>query len=407
MDRTSLDQAVEMVVRAQRGILLAVPVDPSPDALAAMLGLSLGLERLGKSTTMVSASFVPEPLRFLPGTSQVRERVEAPAEVVLDVPLHGARAHDVRWDAADDHVRITMRVSPGLDLTNQNLRMQRASPWDLLLAVGASRVQDLGALFAGSSPSPADIPLLNLDAGTVNEFFGTVNLVSSTSSTVSEVALELLETLGRQTLTPEVATCLLAGIAAATDSFRTPRLTPRTFQAASRLLQQDADHQTVVRHLFRTHSLPELRLLGRALARLEDGPRETVVAVLHERDFTETDATSDMTPGLLKEMTEWAGRARTVLLAFERTPGTFEVLVSLGTTNPQNRETFRARTGGVAVGPFVLVNLGSVAPERLPETIRERLTERLPQPEDATRVRTGVEGPASGIAEGVSASRRG
>ncbi|TSC72276.1 MAG: phosphoesterase RecJ domain-containing protein [Parcubacteria group bacterium Gr01-1014_38] len=402
-----MDQTLEVITRAQRGILLAVPADPPTDAFAAMLGLSLALDRLGKPATVVSPSFVPEHLRFLPGTSQVRDRVEIPAEIILELPLRGAHPHEVRWDEVGDHLRVTVRASAGLAVADRDVRVRSgAYPWDAAVTVGASRLHALGPLYAEHHRFFSETPLLNIDRGTANEFFGTVNLVSSTASTVSEVILELLETLGGvQTLAPEVATCLLAGIAAATDSFRTPTLTPQTFQAASRLLRQDADHQAVVRHLFRTHTLPELRLLGRALARLEELPRDTVLAVVHERDFMETEATPDTMPSILKEILEWAGRTRTAFLAFARNAGTFEVLTFLGQMNPEDRENFRAALGGVFVGPFVLINLGPVPPEQLPQVLRERLLSRLPEPEGTAPVRAAVLEQASGTAGGVLGSR--
>ncbi|MDP3685599.1 MAG: hypothetical protein Q8R32_02095, partial [bacterium] len=125
----------------------------------------------------------------------------------------------------------------------------------------------------------------------------------------------------------------------------------------------------------------------------------------------------DVAPGILKEILEWAGRTRTVLLAFVRNPGTFEVLASLGQMNAEEREAFRTKLDGTAVGPFVLVNLGPVAPEQLPHTVRERLLARLPaaaspqeiragttEPDGPGRVRSAVEEKASDTAGAASVS---
>lgn len=405
MDRSSIDEAMGLLTRAQRGVLLAVPETPSTDAFAAMLALSLALERLGKPTTMVSPSFVPDHLQFLPGTSQIRERIEAPAEAIVELPLGDVRPRDVDWEIADGTLRITVRANTEFVVDARDIRVRSgAYPWDAAITIGAQNLDALGALATEHTRLFRETPILNIDCGTANGFFGATNLVSPTAGTVSELVLELLEALGGEALEPEMATCLFAGIAAATDSFRTPTLTPRTFHAASRLLGQHADHQTVVRHLFKTHTLPELRLLGRALARLEELAPDTVLATISENDFAETEATPDAAPSILKEILEWVGRTRTVLLAFSRSLGTFEVLAFLGHRTPEEREAFRARLDGAAVGPFILVNLGRVTPEQLPQAIRERLLARASESDGAGRVRPAVAVSASDTAGAASVS---
>lgn len=406
MNRSDIDAAVEMLTRSQRGILLLVPETLPTDTFAAMLALALALDCLGKSPTMISPSFVPEHLQFLPGTSQVHNMLDVSADIVVEFPIGNARPRDVQWEIADTQLRVTVRGHHHtVDPKDIHVR-SGGYPWDVVVTIGASQLEALGSLAIEHALLFAETPLLNIDHGITNSFFGTANVVSPAASTVSEVILDILEALGGDALTSEVATCLFAGVAAATDSFRSPALTPKALQVASQLLRTGADHQNVIRHLFRTHTLAELRLLGRALARLEELPNDAVLSIVAERDFAASEATPDVMPSILKEIREWTGQARTTFLAFARTPGTFEVLIAPRVTSDEHHETVRASLGGVSVGPFTLVNLGSVTPERLSEIIRTELVPRLSGTGQAGNITTAVAQRVEDTSAALSASAR-
>lgn len=381
MERSSdVDQAVALLTRSQRGVLLIVPAEPSADALATALALSLALDGLGKTPTLVSSSHVPPLLQFLPGSSQVRAGITQSPELRLEIPLGGQRPSHVHWEVLGDHLRITVQPERDLPFPETDVRVSRgAYPWDLVVTVGVKNLHALGATFTDHARFFYDTPIVNIDRGSANEFFGTVNLVPAIPGTVAEVAMDLLEALGGvNLLTPEVATSLLAGVIAGTDSFRSPTTSPKTFQTASQLIEQEADHAAIVRHLFRTHALPELRLLGRALARLQELGGNLLVSTLKQSDFTESGTTPDTVPSVLSELVEWSGERRPAALAFERQAGALEALVSLGRVNADDREAFRASTAGASAGPFVLVNLGPASPADAARLMTEHIVPRLP-----------------------------
>ncbi len=384
-----MDEAVELLTRARRGVLLAVAATPSEDAFASMVGLSLALEGFGKPTTTASPSHVPSSLRFLPGTSQVRETIEPSGALHLTVPLNGAQPRSVEWDIVNGALEIAILPERGKTLPDAPVNVRRnAFPWDCVITVGVPHLRVLGAPFAAHPDLFSTTPLLNIDHGTRNEFFGTVNLVPATSATIAEVVLELLDVLGGvNLLTPDVATCLLTGVVAGTSSFRSASTTPRTFEAAAQLVAQEADQQTIVRHLFQTHALSELRLLGRVLTRLQELPNTTggepdtaplLLSVLTHQDFTETDASPDSAPHVFREFLERVGERRRAVLAFEREPGTLEALVALGRVSGEDRDVFRAEMRGALVGPWVLLNLGAVSPSEAASVVAEQIRPRLP-----------------------------
>lgn len=392
MERSDIDEAVSLLARSQRGILLATPTEVSADSLAAALALSLALGGIGKESTLVSPSHVPTSLQFLPGTAQVQEHLTQSPEIRLELPLGGQRPSHVHWEVVEDHLRISIQPERAIPFPDAEVRVTRGSyPWDLIVTVGTAKLHTLEKTFTDHTRFFYDTPILNIDRGAANEFFGTVNLVAATQGTVAEVVADLLEALGGvNLLTTEVATCLLAGIVAGTDSFRSPTTSPKTFHIASQLVAQEADHSEIIRHLFHTHTLPELRLLGLALARLQEleGPEATpdgkerpvslLFSMLRETDVAASETATDTVPSVFSELIEWSGERRPAALAFERRAGSFEVLVFLGRVSADDREVFREACGGVSAGPFVLVNLGEIPPADVQNLVTERLVPRLP-----------------------------
>lgn len=380
MERSALEQATDLLTRSGE-ILLAVPERPTADAFASFVGLSLALEALGKRATMVSASHVPPALQFLPGTSQVRNVLERTADLVMDVPLGSARPANVAWEQRGDVLRFIITPARGSAFQDTTPQIRHGLyPWETIATLGSPDLHHLGAPFTDHATFFYDTPIVNIDRGTTNEFFGAVNLVPATAGTIAEVVYDLVDALGGvNAITPDVATCVFAALLAGTHSFQAPQTTPRTFAVASALLEQDADRQTVTRNLFKTHTLSELRLVGRGLARLSELSDGALWSVLLRKDFAESGGGPDDVPAVLREMVARAGETLPILLAFERTAGTLEALVFPGRVSAEDREAFRARTNGTATGPFVLLTLGGIPPAAIAQTLRDRVLPHLPR----------------------------
>lgn len=380
MELTALDQATELLAK-EREILILVPEKNTADTFCAMVGLSMALEKMDKQVKMISASHVPQSLQFLPGTSQVQDYLEKTTDLVIDLPLNGIRPANITWKQLENSLRIVITPERGRTFSNpMPVAQSGLYPWKLIITVGAPELNALGKPFTEHAPYFYETPILNIDRGTANDFFGTVNLVTATAGTVTEVVYELINTLGGVNIvTPEVATVLFAGILAGTRSFQSPNTTPRTFSVASELLEQDADRQTVTRNLFKTHKLPELRLMGRSLARLHEISENILWTVLLQKDFEDSGAKPDDLPVVLQEMTERAGENTPIILAFERQKDTMETLIFPGRVSKEDREQLRAKLNGTITGHFVLAALGNITPHELEKTLTDVVVMKLPK----------------------------
>jgi phosphoesterase RecJ-like protein len=204
-------------------VVVSGHVHPDADALGSVLALTEGLRRRG---AQVTATF-PEPfvlpvsLSWLPGTEGLVPPARVPASPDVFVSLDAASAG----------------------------RLGELAP--LLESAGTSVVVDHHA----SNPGFGDVRVVDPDAP------ATVTLVA-----------DLLDGLGVE-LDATLGTCLYAGLAADTGSFRFGSTRPDTHILAARLLATGIDHADISRRLFDTAPFGWLRLLSLVTgrARLEAG----------------------------------------------------------------------------------------------------------------------------------------
>lgn len=105
--------------------------------------------------------------------------------------------------------------------------------------------------------------LLNIDHHSSNNRFGLAYVAEGIS--LSESLLELLETLDWP-ISPEIATCLYAGVVTDSGRFSYQGTRPETLDAAARLMRYGADWQGICQAMFHNESLARMRLLRTALS---------------------------------------------------------------------------------------------------------------------------------------------
>ncbi len=212
------ERAAALLDAADDVVLLA-HVAPDADALGSALGMGLALRARG---ARVRVSFgdhpfvVPRTLRWLPGA----DLLVPPAEV-LEPP--GPTGLVASFDVSD--ARRLGSLRPLLDTVPE------------FLAV------DHHASFTG---------------------FGTAHVVDPVAEATAVMALRLLDLMALP-LTADVATCIYAGLATDTGSFRFRGTTARTHEVASRLLDAGVSPDLVARRLFDAQPFGALRVLGAAL----------------------------------------------------------------------------------------------------------------------------------------------
>jgi bifunctional oligoribonuclease and PAP phosphatase NrnA len=225
LDPTAVDEATtRLATAAAEGhtIVCAAHISPDADALGATLALHTALRDRGADsipTVGEEPLKVPAPLVDLPGIGELRgpSALPPPNEV------------------------------------------------DLLVTLDAASLDRLGSVAALVH---AGVPTIVVDHHASASPFGTVRLVAPRAAATVLIVDELLRRL-EFPLTVEVATCLYVGLVTDTGRFGHSSTDRAAMELGGRLIEAGVAHDELTRRLYGTRSLGELRLLGRALDRLE------------------------------------------------------------------------------------------------------------------------------------------
>jgi bifunctional oligoribonuclease and PAP phosphatase NrnA len=239
-------------LRARDRFLLTAHEGPDGDALGSLLGMHKVLTQLGKDSVMfMAAKEFPLPIeyRFLP----------------LEEVFHEAPA-----DMAD-------RTVVFLDCGNID-RM----PVEWLTSGGND--------------------IINIDHHHDNTCFGDINLVEVGASCTAEIVYDLALLLGAK-ITPEIASALYVGLITDTGKFMYENTNAHTHRVAADLIEAGVNVDETYRRLYEHVPLEKLRLVSRALEKIQsycDG--RLVLSYITMGDYEATGAGEEMTEGLIDHL---------------------------------------------------------------------------------------------------------
>lgn len=287
MELTPTQQIFEQIKKSQK-ILVALPENLTTDTLASGIALWLFLNKLKKDVIIASSGQAPENLKFLPDVSALQKQLKSGNSFVVSLDTTDKKLDEVSYhvDEAQNKVRIYLK-SKTAEFTQENISFSvEKFPLDLIIVIGAESMEALGKLYEQSADLFFETPKINLDNKAENEYFGQINFIDVTATSVAETLAELLQKYEEQLVDEDIATCLLAGIIEKTGSFQHVHTTPRSFIKASELVALGARQQEVIKHIYKTKSLSMLKLWGRALARMKiNDQTKTIYSVLNQSDF--------------------------------------------------------------------------------------------------------------------------
>lgn len=288
------DDAVRALKDANE-VTIACHVNPDGDALGSLLGASLALRKVGKTTYPTWGTqplTVPVQYQFLPGVdSLVQPR---------DIPIA-----------------------------------------DTFLALDCGAADRLGDVESLMSKSPV---VVNVDHHPGNDDFGHVNVVVTSASSTAELVKGLVEDAGIG-IDRDIATCLYTGVVTDTGRFQYSNTSPDTLRLAADLLSHGVPATEIAQDIFESAPFGYLKLLGRVLDRAQLLESERFVySWVTRADLAETGVSIEETDQLIDFIR--STRAADVAAMFkEQTDGRYRV--SLRSKGPVSVGAIaRARGGG-------------------------------------------------------------
>ena len=378
MALTEAQQITEQIRKA-RQILIALPKDFSPDAIACALALYLILKKQDKLVDIVADSFsLPKNLKFLPKSEIITDKISSLQKFIIEVDLRQTEIDDLSYNLEGENLKIYLTPKSGA--LNQEKVNAKSSDYkyDLIITLDAPDLDSLGKIYYQFTEFFYNTTIINLDHHAENQHFGQINLTNLNAVATAEILYNLIDEIDKNLLDQEVATCLLTGLVAKTKSFKTPNVTPKTLEIASALLAAEADRDTIIKSLYRNRSLATLNLWGRVLARLKsDSNNRLIWSLLTEHDFVETQASQDDLPSVVEELISFIPGVEVVVLIYQ-VGGKTQVLVdSLKNQNAMYLTSVFNPTGNKALTEFNLMEKTlREAEKEVVEEIKKKLGEK-------------------------------
>ena len=244
---TELYSEIASKISDSKNVLIALSSDPSVDELAAAIGLSLYLDKLGKRATAIYSGATPNALEFL----KPEETFESSPDTLQDfvIALNKEKADHLRYKLDGDFVKIyitpykTRLSEEDLDFSYGDYNV------DLVLALDVANGIDLDSSLREHGRIMHDAIIINITTGKPGKF-GEIEWSEKASSSVSEMISRLLYSASSDVeISKDEATAFLTGIVAATNRFSNASTTPETMRIASKLMESGANQQLVAKNI--------------------------------------------------------------------------------------------------------------------------------------------------------------
>ncbi len=245
-DQNQQKQTVVEKLKAANNILVTVSTNPSVDQLAACIGLTLLLTKMGKHATAVFSGQVPETLEFLKPEQTIEKNTDSLRDFIIAIDK--AKADKLRYKVEDEVVKIFITPYRSSIGEKDLIYSQGDFNVDVVMALGVRQQQDIDTAITAHGRILHDATVISVN-NTPDNNIGSVNWQDISASGVSELVSSLAGDLGSNLFDGQIATALLTGIVAQTDHFGNQKTTPYTMTMSATLLAAGANQQLVSNEL--------------------------------------------------------------------------------------------------------------------------------------------------------------
>ena len=238
-------KVIENIQKADN-ILVTVAKNPSVDALAAALGLTLQLNDMGKRATAVVSGKIPPAIKFLNPEQTFRGDVDSLRDFVI--ALNKDKADHLRDKLEGDVVKVF--ITPyGEAISESDLEFSRGDyNVDAIVAIGVKAQSDLDSALEAHGRIMHDVSVSTI--GFEKSSLGTTDWHEENVSSFSEMVASLIQGIEKDTaMSDQVASAFLTGIIASTDRFTNERTTSDSMTMAARMMAAGANQQLIMSKL--------------------------------------------------------------------------------------------------------------------------------------------------------------
>lgn len=257
-------QASELAQKSQN-ILISLPREVNGDNFCGALALFYTLRNIGRKVNLISQHY-PERLKFLMDEGCLENHNQG--SIIISVNTKGGAIDKIHYEKDSQELKFYLNLkNAGIELESVSFKSGDEAP-DLTISIDQE----------GLSFKPR---------GDYNQGITLKNSLGSISGTIKE----FLETLGENLMNERIATCLLAGLVFYTQNFRNSKTNSGLLREMNSLIKKGANYQEIIKNFYKTHSLPEIKLLGQVFSKL-NFKKDIAWSLLSREDFAKTDSSS-------------------------------------------------------------------------------------------------------------------
>ncbi len=244
-----MDNAKSQLVdrlKSANSVLITVSRNPTVDQLAACIGLTLLVNKLGKHGSAVFSGAIPSIIEFL----KPEETIEKTPDSLRDfiIALDKSKADKLRYKVEDQMVKIF--ISPyKTSLSEKDLEFSQGDfNVELVIALGVKNQEDLDQAIVSHGRILHDATVACINTSEKADL-GTINWQDPAASSLCELVTDLAQAAGQNLLDQQIATALLTGIIAETDRFSNEKTSSQTMSVSGQLMAAGANQQLVATNL--------------------------------------------------------------------------------------------------------------------------------------------------------------
>lgn len=312
-------QQIHQLLEDKKNILITFRKDNTGDAISSAIALLLFLEKMSKPVDVICDGFeLPKNLSFLKKSDQIKDSFSYLQKFIMTLNVEKTGIQELSYDVKNQNLRIFVTPKQGSISKEDITTAQSDFKYDLIFTLNTQDLESLGTIYDNNTDLFYKTPIINIDNQPANERFGQINLIDLTASSSAEILFDLMKKLAEEYICEEVATALLSGVISETKSFRSDSVKPYTLSIASKLISMGADREKIVNNLYKTRTIPMLKLWGHTLTHMQhDNSIGLVWSTITRDDFVRCGAKETDLKDIIDELINNSPEAKITLLLHE------------------------------------------------------------------------------------------
>ncbi len=287
------------LIRESKRVLITSHQNPDGDALGSMLGLGLGLEKIGKDVVFYSKDGIPEILEFLPHSDKIVNSIK-----------------------------------------------EIEGPFDIAFAVDCTDTNRAGIEFEEYAKSENCKNVVIVDHHETTSSDADLHLLDQNASSTGIIIYRILNLLDIK-LDKSISENIYTTIVTDTGSFNYSNTSSDTFRVAAKLVDSGADPSQISQALYENEPLRKLELFKLVMPTLDITEDKNIASISVDKDmFQQTGTTREDTEGMVNIPRSIKGIEVAILFRQEEGDGDLDWKVSLRSKGSVNVAKIAEGFGG-------------------------------------------------------------